>query len=104
MVIRRRLRDEARPEVDRRSLTDYDLTLSFNAAKRACNRVCERGRLEGDQRSEVADGSPSALSSSRPSATLSLGISPVEEAAMDRLKLETAYLRALDVLMSAVDE
>src|ERR1700722_15950930 len=30
--------------------------------------------------------------------------SPVEEAAMDRLKLETVYLGALDALMSAVDE
>jgi hypothetical protein len=39
-----------------------------------------------------------------PSATLSVNISPVEEAAMDRMKLETDYLRALDALMSAVDE
>jgi hypothetical protein len=30
--------------------------------------------------------------------------SAVEEAAMDRLKLETVYLRTLDALMSAVDE
>src|SRR5580704_2631736 len=55
-------------------------------------------------RSKVADGSPQRSSSSRPSATLSFSISPVEEAAIDRLKLETVYLRALDALMSAVDE
>jgi hypothetical protein len=45
-----------------------------------------------------------ALQSSSLYLRLTVGVSPVEEAAMDRLKLETAYLRALDLLMSAVDE
>ncbi len=73
--------------------------LSFNAAKRVCNRICGRVRLEssaGVRKSQTVH--PPAV------CDVSLSIWPVEEAAMDRLKLETAYLRALDVLMSAIDE
>jgi hypothetical protein len=42
-----------------------------------------------------------AVPSFPPSAIRSLSIFAVVEAAMDRLKLETVYLRALDALMSA---
>ena len=64
------------------TISTMALTLSFNAAKRVCNRVCGRARLEIQSALERRRRFTPAL--------IVLPAGPVEEAAMDRLKLETA--------------
>jgi hypothetical protein len=99
------LRDEARPEVNRRSLTHYGPNAFVQRRETSVRSSLREGSFRrplGARKSQTVH--PSALSSSRPSARLSLSLSLVEEAAMDRLELETTYLRALEAVMSAVDE